>query len=86
MEQEDKPMKIIKTNSLDKNYGVEVERTDEFYKSAKELSEYIISLPLNNSENDRLLTLISNHVNKAERSGFLNGFKIGKEFAEYQAE
>ena len=67
-------MKIIKTNSLDKNYGVE------------ELSEYIISLPLNNSENDRLLTLISNHVNKAERSGFLNGFKMGKEFAEYQAE
>ena len=55
---------------------VEIERTEEFKKSAKELSDYILSLPLTNEQNDELIKLIMNHVLVAESEAFGQGMTI----------
>lgn len=78
-------MKIINIDDFERDYAVETEKTDKYYQTAKELSDYLLSLPLSHEDNEHVIDLIVKHVHEAERSGYLNGFKMGKEFAETMA-
>ena len=78
-------MKIININDFEKDYAVEIEKTEKYYQTAKDLSDYLLSLPLSNAENEHIIDLMVKHAHAAERSGYLNGFKMGKEFAETMA-
>lgn len=40
------------------DFGIEIERDEAFQKVARELSDYIRSLPLTAEQNDRLVSLI----------------------------
>lgn len=55
------------------------ERTAEFFLSAQQLSEFIHNLPLDQSDNDRLIALMVEHVQQAEKGAFDHGFRLGVE-------
>lgn len=44
-------------------------RTDEFFKTARAMSDYLKDLPLDKDQNDRLVHLMVAHAVAAERSG-----------------
>lgn len=58
-----------------------VERTESFYSTARELSDFIAALPISREENDRLIALIIQQVQGGEQGAFAQGLRIGKEFA-----
>lgn len=58
-----------------------VERTESFYNTARELSDFIAALPIGQEENDRLIALIIRQVHDGEQGAFAQGLRIGKEFA-----
>lgn len=58
-----------------------MERTDIFYSTARELSDFIAALPISREENDRLIALIIQQVQDGEQGAFAQGLRIGKEFA-----
>ncbi len=66
------------------NLYIEIEHTEAFIQTAKELSAYLKALPLNNVDNDKLVELMIKHVKEAEQGAFLQGFSIGYEFSEHQ--
>lgn len=61
-----------------------VERTESFYSTARELSDFIAALPLSREENDRLIALIIQQVQDGEQGAFAHGLRIGKEFAGWE--
>lgn len=67
---------IIQFPNLD-DIAIEIERTDEFIKAAKDLGDYISLLPLNHEQNDELIRLMIEQVKIAEQGAFLQGFKMG---------
>lgn len=60
-----------------------VERTESFYNTARELSDFIAALPISREENDRLIALIIQQVQDGEQGAFAQGLRIGKEFADW---
>lgn len=60
-----------------------VERTESFYSTARELSDFIAALPINREENDRLIALIIRQVQDGEQGAFAQGLRIGREFANW---
>lgn len=56
-----------------------IERTPDFFMSAQQLSEFIHSLPLDQSNNDQLITLVVEQVQQAEKGAFDCGFRLGVE-------
>ena len=58
-----------------------MERTESFYSTARELSDFIAALPISREENDRLIALIIRQVQNGEQGAFAQGLRIGKEFA-----
>lgn len=58
-----------------------IERTPEFFKSAQELSDFIIRLDLPASQNNELVRLITKNVNDAEHGAALFGFNLGVRIA-----
>lgn len=62
---------------------IQIEYSPEFYKTAKELSDHIHSLPIGQPENDRLIQLILNHVTTAAQETFDQAFRMGVEFQKY---
>lgn len=58
-----------------------VERTESFYNTARELSDFIAALPIGQEENDRFIALIIRQVQDGEQGAFAQGLRIGKEFA-----
>lgn len=58
---------------------VETERTAEFKRTAKELSDYILALPLTNEQNDKLIELIMNHVLLVEREAMVQGMSVARD-------
>ena len=69
----------------DEEVQLEIERTEEFYDTAKVVSAYLKALPLSVEQNDNLIALLTKHVNAAEKSGYLYGFKLGYEFGQHAA-
>lgn len=65
-----------------KDFAIELKRSEEFYKTAQKLSDYIKKLPLSNDENDTLVSIILEHVTAAEKSAFAQGFNMAMDFAE----
>ncbi len=61
-------------------------RTEEFYKAARELSDFIKELPLSQPDNDKLINLIIQQVQAAEQGTFQQGFQMGIEFKSWQEE
>ncbi len=64
--------------------AIRLEWGEEFYQAAKELSEFIHSLPLSAEDNDRLINLVIDQVCEAERGAFANGFRMGREFDQWE--
>lgn len=64
--------------------AITIERTEEFYSIARELSEFIKGLPLSQPDNDKLIALIIRQVQAGEQGAFAQGLRIGKEFASWK--
>lgn len=62
---------------------IEIERTADFQTIARQLSDSLKALPLSQEENDRFIQLMVEQVQEAERGAFMQGFKMGKEYAAY---
>ena len=60
---------------------IQMERTEDFYKAARALSDYLKPLPLSQSENDILVELIIRQVETAEQGAFIQGFHMGRDYA-----
>lgn len=56
-----------------------IERTEDFKKAARELSDFIKGLPLSHPDNDKLIALIIAQVKQAEKDAFIQGFLAGSE-------
>jgi len=64
--------------------AIKLKRTEEFYKSARALDDYIKSLPLSQPENDALIALVLDQVHHAGTGAFSQGFGMGMEFQKYE--
>ncbi len=67
------------------DFGIEIERDEAFQKAARELSDYIWSLPLTAEQNDRLISLTVRQVQVAEKGGFIQGFTFGQDFVDWES-
>ena len=63
--------------------AIALEHTEEYYKAARELSDYIKALPLSQPENDALIELIIAQVHHAGTGAFAQGFRMGMEFQKW---
>lgn len=63
--------------------AIEIERTADFHTIARQLSDTLKALPLSHEENDQFVELMIKQVQEAERGAFMQGFKMGKEYAGY---
>lgn len=66
--------------------AIEVERTEEFYRIARELSDFIKGLPISQTDNDKLIAIIIQQVQAGEQGAFNQGFRMGSEFNKWQTE
>lgn len=64
-------------NLPSKDQCIEFERTESFYKAARELGDYIKGLPLTTKDNDRLIFLMIEQIQQAEQGAFERGFEMG---------
>ena len=71
---------LIETAWGDQDIAIQIERTAEMTTVARELSDYIKSLPLTAEQNNTLVPLIVKQVQEAERGAFVQGFKWGMEY------
>lgn len=55
---------------------VEIDNFKEYLDSAKELSDYIKSLPLTLDQNDKLVSLIHKHNDVARKDAFRQGIEF----------
>lgn len=61
------------------NYGLN--RAQEALQLAKNLSEYVRSLPLTNEQNDKLVSMMADCTQKFESDAFTLGLKAGVQAA-----
>lgn len=66
--------------------GILLERTEPFIKVARELNDFLHTLPLDNQEHNKLVDLIIQNVTAGEKGAFLQGFDMGIEFASWAKE
>ena len=59
----------------------EIPRSEQFYSAAKDLSKFIIGLPLSCEQNGKLIDLVLEQVRVAERGAFAEGLKLGSVLA-----
>lgn len=62
------------------------ERTEKFFQIAKQMSDFIKGLPLDQSTNDRLVKLMIEQVEEAEHGSFIQGFKMGRDYAIFDSD
>lgn len=79
---------IIDFQSIKDRQGtaIAIERTEEFYSTARELSGFIAALSLSRGENDRLIALIIRQIQEGEQGAFNQGFHMGYDFIKWQTE
>lgn len=65
---------------------IQIERSEAFLQSAQRLSKFIQDLPLSQPDNDQLIALIIQQIQDGERQAFMQGFRMGVEFRQYEAE
>ncbi len=78
-------MKNDITYKFNEEEGILIERSPEFYRIAKQLSEHIARLPLSVPDNDKLVGLMIQQVTEAERAAFSQGLRMGMEFSDWEA-
>ena len=78
-------MKNDITYKFNEEEGILIERSPEFYRIAKQLSEHIARLPLSVPDNDKLVGLMIQQVAEAERAAFNQGLRMGVEFSDWEA-
>ena len=61
-----------------------IERTADFFDAAQQLSKFIHGLPLEQPTNDRLVALMVEQVQQAEKGAFFQGFRMGMGLAEWE--
>ena len=66
--------------------AIVAERTEEFYRIARELGDFIKGLPISQPDNDRLIALIIQQVQAGEQGTFNQGFHMGYDFNKWQME
>lgn len=66
--------------------AITVERTPEFVKVARQLSDFVKDLPLDQPTNDRLVSLMVDQVQQAEKGAFAQGFRMGREYDGWEAD
>lgn len=66
------------------NGEIGIERTADFFDTAQQLSEFIHGLPLDQPTNDRLVALMVEQVQQAEKGAFFHGFRMGMDFSEWE--
>lgn len=64
----------------------QIERTEKFFQIARQLSDFIKGLPLDQPTNDRLVQMMIEQVEEAEHGAFIQGFKMGRDFAIWDSE
>lgn len=64
--------------------AIAIERTQIFFQVAQQLSDFIYGLPLDQPTNDRLVALMVDQVQQAEKGAFAHGFRIGMEFERHE--
>ena len=74
---------IIKFPNLQaiEDSSINIERSIEFKESSIIMSNYIQTLSLSKVENDRLIELMINQINLAEKGSFEQGFVMGVKIA-----
>lgn len=77
-------MKNDITYKFNEEEGILIERSPEFYRIAKQLSEHIARLPLSVPDNDKLVGLMIQQVTEAERAAFNQGLRMGVEFSDWE--
>lgn len=68
-------------NKVFENEAITIERTPDFFQAARQLSDYVKALPLDQPTNDQLVALMIDQVNQAEKGAFAHGFRMGVECA-----
>lgn len=76
--------KIINFPKISEIPEITLQHTEGFYESAKQLSEFIKELPLNQQDNDKLIDLILNQVNDGMYDAFVQGFRMGRAYNEWE--
>ncbi|VYT17475.1 Uncharacterised protein [uncultured Anaerotruncus sp.] len=74
----------IVENQTEEIPAIPIERGEEFYQAAKELSEFIHSLPLSVEDNDRLIGMMVDQVLSAEWNAFSKGLRMGVDLAKWK--
>ncbi len=74
----------FETVHINEGYAIAIERTPDFFQVARQLSEYIHSLSLDQPTNDQLVALMVDQVQQAERGPFAHGFRMGMEFERHE--
>lgn len=64
--------------------AIAIERTPYFFQVAQQLSEFIYGLQLDQPTNDRLVALMVDQVQQAEKGAFAHGFRTGMEFERHE--
>lgn len=64
--------------------AVAIERTPDFFQVAQQLSEFIYGLQMDQPTNDRLVALMVDQVQQAEKGAFAHGFRMGMEFDRHE--
>ncbi len=59
------------------DFMIKIERSEEFDNAAKELSAFVLSLPLSHEDNDKLVKLIVDQVCMARKEAFDQGAQWG---------
>lgn len=62
---------------------IQIRRTEEFITTAQAVSDFLKDLPLTREQNDRLISLMVEHVRAAEQGGFRDGVRYGIVFGRH---
>lgn len=65
---------------------IPLEKTEAFHKAAKELDEFISSLPVGQYNSNKLTQLIIKQIQIGQQDAFTQGFRMGMEFAKWDME
>lgn len=77
--------KLLPSNE-EEDIPIEINRTEEFFRIAQELSDFIHTLPLSVEQNDKLVKLMIDQVQEAERGAFGQGLCMGTEYERWEQE
>ena len=65
--------------------AIAAERSPEFFDIGRKLDALLKTLPIDANTHNAMTALIIDQVQAGEKAAFLQGVKVGKEFAEYDA-